>query len=255
MTIVQSDWELLHREIDGENAPEVSARLHERLAREPELDACYQALLGVGRTLSEVGLVEPPVGILGDVMRRVRPGLPTAAPRAGGIAGWVARQPGLALAASLAVGVLAGVLVSGGGGAGRVQDVSVSGTALTSARLQTLPVIDEAHLEGSGMRASVVAHRKGDVVVAELEIESGSPVDLTVGVSGGSLRPSGFESADGRAVGPVVLDATGVHARRLPSGRYLLVLQAIGASSSELHIRVESPQGILDGHLRSGGSS
>jgi hypothetical protein len=254
MSISEGDWELLHREVDGENAPEVSARLEERLAREPELDACYRALRGVGRTLSEVGLVAPPAGIVGDVMRRVRPGLPRLVPRAGGLAGWVVRQPRLALAASLAVGVLAGVLVTGARESGRTEQASLSATALPSARLQTLPVVDETRLEGSGMTVRAVAHRKGDVVVAEVQIHSGGPVDLTVGSTGGPLQPSGFESADGRLVGRVVLDATGLHAQGLTPGRYLSVLKSIGARAAELHFRLESPQGVLEGHLSSGGA-
>jgi hypothetical protein len=255
MSIPEGDWELLHREIDGENAPEVSARLHERLSREPELDECYRALLGVGRTLSEVGLVAPPEGIVGDVMRQVGPGRSFVAPRGGGLAGWVARQPRLALAASLAVGVLAGVLATAARQGGRAEQTSVSATALPSARLRALPVIDETRLEGSGMRARGVAHRRGDVVVAEVEIQSGSPVDLTVAWSGGALRPSGFESADGRPVGRVVLDPAGLQARGLASGRYLLILEAIGAGAAELQVRLESPQGTLEGRLSCGGSS
>jgi anti-sigma factor RsiW len=254
MSISEGDWELLHREIDGENSPEVSARLKERLSREPELDACYRALLGVGRSLSEVGLVAPPEGIVGDVMQRVRPGLPVR-PWRGGLTGWVARQPGLALAASLAVGVLAGVLATGARESGRADQASVSATALPSARLQALPVVDETHFEGSGIEARVVAHRKGDVVIAEVEIRAGGPVDLTVGSRGGPLRPSGFESADGRPVGRVVLDATGLHAQGLTPGRYLLVLQAVGASPAGLQLRLESPQGVLEGHLSSGEAS
>jgi hypothetical protein len=255
MTIPEGDWELLHREMDGENGPEASARLRERLALEPELDACYRALLGVGRALSEVRLVDPPGEIVGDVMRRVRPGRRRLVPGRRWLAGLLAGHPALALASSLAVGVLAGVLAAGGGRMGRVEEASVSGTALSSARLQALPVIDEAHIEGFGMRASAAAHRKGDVVVAEIELESEHPVDLTIGVSGRDLRPSGFESADGPTAGEVLLDAAGLRARGLSSGRYLLVLRAVGSNPGSLQLRLESPQGGLEGRLRSGPSS
>ena len=79
MTLSGSDWELLHREMDREATESESAGLRERLAAEPELRDAFQALAGVGRTLSEVGLVDPPPApgpgrhAPGEAERRPRP--------------------------------------------------------------------------------------------------------------------------------------------------------------------------------------
>ena len=134
MTLSRTDWELLHREVDGEISDSESAGLRERLAAEPELREAYQALTGVDRSLSDVGLVAPPPDLAADVMRQVRR---LSAPPRGGpwlapLSAWVTGQPMLALAATLAVGLLGGLLVTSLSerGLAPLDESSVAGTLL-----------------------------------------------------------------------------------------------------------------------------
>ena len=148
MSLSQADWELLHRVVDGEATEEESAELEKRLTREVELAESHQALLGVGRTLSEVRLIDPPPELVRDVMRLVRQ-RPQAADGVAkeswflGLKEWVTHRPALALASSLAVGLLAGLLVTGLSGRGLVplDESSISGTLLPPGPVAALPVI------------------------------------------------------------------------------------------------------------------
>ena len=112
MSLSPADWELLHRDVDGEITEQESAELQERLAREPDLETSHRALVGLGRTLSQVDLVEPPAELAHDVMRRVKEQRPSGAKEGWlfGLRALVAQRPALALASSLSVGLLAGLL-------------------------------------------------------------------------------------------------------------------------------------------------
>jgi hypothetical protein len=242
MSLSPSDWDLLHRVVDGEATEAESAELEKRLAREPELAQGHQALLGVGQTLSQVGLVEPPPELGRDVMRQVR--LRSRSQERGwlsGLTAWVIRRPALALASSLAVGLLAGLLVTGLSGRGAfapLEEGAVSGTLLPPAHLAALPVVDEARLEGPGFRVSAVTRRGPEVVVAELEIAAEGTVDVVFEVDASALRPRGFECLGGEAAGGVVIEPGRVEVSRAPPGRCFVSLAVLGASPGPLTVRL-----------------
>jgi hypothetical protein len=257
MSLSPSDWELLHRVVDGETNEAESAELQERLAREPELAASHRALLGVGRTLSAVGLVEPPPELAWDVMRHVRR-RPHGATEGGwlaGLTGWVARQPALALASSLAAGLVVGILVTNLTDHARprgIDESAVVGTVLPRGHLSELPVIDEANLGSSGLGATVVTRQGPGLVVAEIRIRSPRPLDLTVELDSDALRPRGFASLGDLPAGEVALEERRVRVRQAPGGRYLLTLAVVGPDLRPLRIRLESGDAPLEGQVGTG---
>jgi hypothetical protein len=256
MTLSPSDWELLHRELDGETTPSEKAALERRKAHEPELAACDRALLAVDRRLAEVGLVDPPPELARDVMRQVarRPLAPQG--WLPGLTGWVARKPALALAASLAIGLLGGLLVTSLSGRGllpRLDEGSVSGTLLPPGHLATLPVIDEAHLAGPGVRGTARTRRGPEGVVAELTIASEGPVDVTVEVDESVLRPRGFECPAGEPAGGVVVEPGRVELRRVPAGQCFVSLAVQGAGPATIAVHLQAGAGRAEATLRAEG--
>jgi anti-sigma factor RsiW len=251
MTLHTSDWELLHRAVDGEANEAESSALEARLAREPELAAAHRALLGVGRTLSEVGLVDPPPDLVTGVMRRLRPQTPSPSP-AGWLTGWAVRRPVLALASTLALGLAAGVLVGGLSGTGLppVDPSSVLGTLLPSGAPDALPVVDEARIEEAGIRAAALVRRGPGVVVAELEILSEGPVDVSIEVDPSGLRPSGFECLGARSPAGVVIEAGEVWLRDATSGRCFVSLAVLRPAPGPVAVRVRGEMGAAEASLR-----
>lgn len=256
MTLTPSDWELLHREVDRETTEREASGLRERLASEPELRAAYQALAGVGRTLSDVGLVDPPPELAADVMWQVRRRSAPAAKRdwLAPLSGWVTRQPALALASGLAVGLLAGLLVTSLSERGLVplDESSVSGTLLPPADLAALPVLDEVRLEGAGIQATATTRRGPGMVVAEVEILSAAPVDVTLTVDADHLRPRGFECLGDEPTGGVALEAGRVELRQA-TGRCFVTLVTLGPAPGPIAVHVQA--GSAEATLRAGSSA
>lgn len=251
MTLSPDDWELLHRQVDGETTEKESAELEERLAREPLLATSHRALLGLGRTLSQVGLVDPPPELARDVMRQVRQ-RPIAGARGGWLSEWVARRSALALASSLGVGLLAGLLVTSlfGRGLRPLDGNSISGTLLPVEDLAALPILDEARLEAPGIRATAVIRRGRDLVVAELEISSDEPVDVTVEIDAKGLRPRGFECIGAEPVGGVTIEPERVFIRQATAGRCLVNLAAQGPDPGSIAVRVQTGTAQAQATLR-----
>lgn len=257
MTLSQSDWELLHREVDGETSEAEKAELQERLSREPELQKSYEALLGVGQSLSQVGLTDPPPELAWEVMRQVRQ---RHAARdegwAGWLTGWVTRQPAMALASSLAVGLLGGLVVMSLAGYGpRPMDGSaVSGTLLRADHLQGLPVADEALLETPAFQARALARRDEDVVVTELAV-SGGPVDVIVTVDETVLHPRGFECLGDDPKGGVTIEAGEVRMLQVPAGRCYLSLAVLGDDPGAIEVQVTDGAAEARATLAASGST
>jgi len=256
VSLSASDWELLHREVDRETTDHESSGLRERLASEPELRAAFQALTGVGGTLSEVGLVEPPPDLATDVMRQVRRRSVPAAKRdwLAPLRLWVTQQPALALASSLAVGLLAGLLVTSLSGRGLVplDESSVSGTLLPPTNLATLPLLDEARLEGTGIEATAATRRGPGMVVAEVEILSAAPADVTLTVDASRLRPRGYECLGGEPKGGVTVEAGRVELRQA-TGRCFVKLETVGPAAAPVTVHVQA--GPAEATLRAGRSA
>lgn len=257
MTVSDRDWDLIQREIDGANTQDDSRGLWERRLREPELDARYQALVELERTLGEVDLVEAPGDLAGEIMRQV--GLKaTSSPDRGGLprlTHWVTRQPVLALASSLGVGLIAGLLVTGlfgGRGLAPLDESAVSGTLLPPDHLAALPVVDEARLEAPGLRGTALTRRGRAVVVAEVEILSEGGTDLTVEVDATGLHPRGFECVGRDPAGGAVIEPGRVRIRQVTPGRCYVSLDVVGPSPDEIAIRLASGSARAEATLRTG---
>jgi hypothetical protein len=251
MTMTDHDWELLQREVDGENTTDESSALRERLAREPELVRQYQALAGVCDALDGVRLVEPPPQMVGDILRGIRQRAYADRPRViGGVFGRLAARPALTLVSTLAAGLVVGVLATTLTGRLRpspMDDRAVSGTVLTAGDLARLPLIQDLELGGASLGATVVT-RKGDgVIVAEVEIRSPRPLDLTVDLDPEALRPRGFVSLEDLPTGEVTLEEDHVRVRQAPAGRYLLTLDVLGTNPAPLRVTLGSGEDALEG--------
>ena len=255
MTISERDWDLLQREVDGDTMTEESERLRKRRAQEPELDAGYQALLELERTLRQIGLVDPPDRLADEVKRQVRQRARAREATQRPLARLLCRlgqRPGLALASSLAAGLVVGVMLTSlviQPRPGSIDEGFVAGTILLSGGRSALPVIEEASLEDSGLRATVVTRQGRGFVVAELTFESPQPVDVTVELDGQTLRLQGFETAGGLPTGEVVLEADRVRIRQVPGGRYLLTLAVLRRDPAPFQIRLESGGVVLTREL------
>jgi len=250
------DLQLLQRDVDGETSSAERAALQQRLRQEPDLREHHEALLEVRRRLDEIGLVDPPPGLRADILHAVRQ---SRRREARGWADWLlplyARGSALAYASTLAVGVVAGILLTSAldrGPGAQVDESAVSGTVLPGGPATAAAILDRVHVEGPGVRVDAVARPVSGLVVADLVVESNHTAELLVETSGSGFAPRGFEAPAGLPAGGAVLEATGVYVAEAPAGRYRLVLGPAGTGSGELRIRVRSAAGAAEGSLRAG---
>jgi hypothetical protein len=130
-----------------------------------------------------------------------------------------------------------------------IDERAVSGTVLPAGDLARLPVIGDLVLGGASLGATVVTRRGEGVVVAEVEIRSSHPLDLSVDIDSTALRPRGFASLEDLPTGEVTLEEDNVRVRQAPGGRYLLTLAVLGTSPAPLRVRLESGEGTLEGEI------
>jgi hypothetical protein len=245
--------ELIHREIDGEITPEESAELRRRVAEDSGLLTERERLGALSRSLAAVGLEEPPPGFVADVMRALRL---RASERPRWIETWRAvfsRRPVLAPALSLAAGILVGALVVGLLGASRImtRDDDAAGTILPASRRDSLRPVDRQELVADGIRGEVTTRRGGGELLAELHVESRTPLQIDWEFDQAALAPVAFERGTPTA-GQVTLEPGHVRISQAGSGQYRLVLSLNDPSPATLRLSLTGGGIALERRLAAG---
>jgi hypothetical protein len=150
---------------------------------------------------------------------------------------WFGLRPGLALAATLALGLVAGVLLTVVAGPVRIDEGSVAGTARLPGHRVELPVIDEVHFGEGALEAVARLRRSPQGVLAEVEIRGAGPADLTLEVDGETLRPTGFECAGAVPAGGGTLEPDRVEVRGARAGRCFVSLTVLGRKPGPVTVR------------------
>jgi hypothetical protein len=237
--------DLLEREIDGENSPEESAALRELIARRPEIAARYEQLAKLAQTLERVKRVEPPTGLVDEVLRRIRQ---RQAPADRPVT-WIdtlraalRRQPALRYGFAFATGLALGVLVAALGGRSspfpRLEGAPLSGTILPDLELARLETLSVARLDFDGVRGEATTKLGVGKVLAEIQLDSGRPLDLELGFDGNMLTPLAFQQTG--AGRDVVLGPHELRFRHSGGGRYALVLAVSGEVPPPLRLKLSA---------------
>lgn len=249
-----SATDLIHREIDGEATPDEAAELKRKIAEDPGLRTEHERITTLSRSLAAVGQVEPPAGLVADVMRalRLRGGT-----RPGWLETWRAAfvgRPILAPALSLAVGIVVGALAVGLVGASRfmARDVSAAGTILPAGRLDSLLQVDRQELIADGLRGEAIIQRRDGELLAELRVESQKALQLDWEFDSSLLSPIAFEK-ETPAEGLVTLEPGHVRITHAGSGKYRLVLGLRGTGRTSIRLTVAGDGVALQRTLAAGG--
>lgn len=235
--------DLLEREIDGENSPEESAALRELIARRPEIAARYEQLTTLAQTLARVKRVEPPAGLVDEVLRRIRQ---RQAPAVRPVT-WIdtlqaafRRQPalryGFALASGLALGVLVMTLAGRSSSFPKLEGTPLSGTILPDAELARLETLSAERLDLLGVRGEVTTKLGFGKVLAEIQLDSRGTVDLEIGFDGNMLAPLAFQQTG--AGRDILLGPHELRLKHAGSGRYALVLAVSGQVPPPLRLKL-----------------
>ncbi len=254
MTQNEDAFDLMHREIDGENTSEQSAELQRRMVEDTQFRAGYEKLQTLSVTLEAIGQEEPAAELVKDVMRALRV-------RGEGRGRWLetwrsafAKRPAFAYGLSLAAGIVLGALGFGAldPSALSIRDEAAVATILPPGRLGTFREVDRQQLASAGLRGEAVARRGAQTVQAEVRVESRQPVLITLEFDARVLSPLGF----GRTVaaeGDVVLEPGRVRIAHSGAGTYQVFLGAKSPGSAPLTLRVAGEGILIERRLGTGG--
>lgn len=247
--------ELLQREIDKENTPEDSAALRRLIAVRPDLRESHDALQRLVNELGSLQEVEPPRGLVPDVMQAIR-GKATAPRPSVGWSGMLptalAWRPTFGHAFSLAAGLVAGALAVGWAGSSLfvpLEGPSAVGTILPGGRLASLRVIDRQEISEGSLRGQALTRLADGRLVAEVRIDSGGPVNVTLEFDQAAFSAAGFER-DGASLGETVLGGGRLRLLQSEKGQYVLILEPTGAARPPIRLRLETPGGFVERELR-----
>lgn len=255
------DEELLHREIDGENSAEESARLKDLMAAHAELRAYYERLSTLAQTLANAEKVGVPPGLARKVMRSIRRRERFAALREGLLDTFrfaFTRRPVLGYAATLAAGLVLGTLLAALADKTPPfwrRDVSyLSGTMLPDNRLRRLQLVAEQSFAAEGIQGKASTKLGDNLVLAEIQLDSSRAVDVTIEFDSNALSVLAFERS-GASGGGVALGPRQLRLQHIGEATYRMVLGVKKPVPSPLRLRLAAADVSLERTLetRQGG--
>ena len=256
--IGRGDEELLNREIDGENMPEESAALRERLARDPEMQARHGRLRELARMLATVKAAEPPPRLAEEVLRMINRSQRERLQRGSwldALGAAFGRTPVLRYAYTFASGLAVGVVLLAFLGPTSTPTGSdrslLSGTVLPESRRDQLRLIDQKDFIVGRTRGSATTKRSGGLIVTEIELSGAAPVDVALEFDHNLFTLLAFERSGWTANG-ISASATDLRFRHLGAGRYAAVLGVKEGRLPPLRLVLEGGEGRLERTLATG---
>jgi hypothetical protein len=245
--------ELLQRDVDGENTPEESAALARLIRESPALRAKREALNRVVAELRRVRMAEAPQPLAADVRRQIH--LTASRPSAGWgqLQAAFTRKPALGhvmtLAAGLVIGGMGVALSDPSALFSRADAPSAAGAILPRGRLGAPDVLDRHHLSVAGIEGHAATRMSGGHLMAEVSIDSGGPVDVTLDFDPLLFAPVAFRLDDG-ARGAASLQAGRLQIAAAAPGTYRLLLAPAGPQRPSLRLRLQAPGALLEKDLK-----
>jgi anti-sigma factor RsiW len=199
VTVLNRDQiELIHREIDGANAPEESVAYQSLIEDDSEARALDADIRHVAQLFDRAGHREPPLHLkqaILDALPRKTPATPVWAgnPLTAIVDGF-RKRPGFALASSLCVGLVAGFgLYAAVAGTTAIDRSDTSGLAGTLAEPRSAGAVGPVNeipidVDGVSGRVSVKAGETDVVLELESDVERAVEVRLTFDVGAYGLR-------------------------------------------------------------------
>jgi hypothetical protein len=256
--------EILNAKIDVGISAEEAAVLDEYLANHPEAQAYAEDLDGLCRVLKEVKEVEPPVDLKQEILGQIRdtasvPPVSQAtvdlpdedswwATLVQTVRSWMRPQLAYAFATGVVASVLLIVVFAGGLSRLRLDEGSVPGSMLPVEE-SAFELVDSTELQLGSVHAIATASRFENMLLAEVRVESETPVEMLLQARGAQIAPLGFQQAR-ESSGAIRLEAGDVAVTHVGQNTYWVLLTAGG--TGDLRVRLQVGSEIVEETLRTG---
>jgi hypothetical protein len=201
--------DLIHREIDGANAPEESAACRSLIAESAEARALEADLRHVAQLFDRVGTAEPPAhlrrAILDALPRQVPVISPWGAVRDAvqSIADGLQKRPRFALVSALCVGLVAGfglyAAVAGNALIDRSDTSALTGTIEEPGSAGGLETVNVVPIDVNGVRGRLSVKAGQTAVVVELESQVARTLEVRLTFPEGAYGLRGFSQVRSEA--------------------------------------------------------
>jgi len=254
--------ELINKEIDGTNSRAESAKLKSHLSRHPGARQAYEELQKTALILQRLGEVDPPPHLRQHILNsleKTQKGVTREWDVLGkvleALRGRLVPRYALVFASGLFVGILLFVIFALPRDLGVGDTSGLTGTMALVPELSVFQPADSVAFrlpEASGM---IKTYYGGELVIAEVRIESVTPVKTEIGFHPEAMTFSGFKRLQG-VEGSLDIGQNAVALTQSGSGRGFVTFLSRGGSQGPLEIRVSSGgRTLYQSVLRTRGSS
>lgn len=233
--------ELIHREVDGVNSPAEQQTLYEYLQAHPEAQRLLDDLRVMTSALEEIEEVDPPPALKARILNLLDIGAQKSSEPAGGWFGrlaetWGSRRYAYVFSAGVAVGAIV-FLITLGIPVAKEDSARLTGTIISGKTTDFVPG-DALHASSPEADVRIETKHAGEIVVADLSVQSREPVDVLFTVDGIDMCFTAFKQSEG-ATGQLTVNENTSRLTTVGNQHYLVFFTDRSASGRPLHVRVE----------------
>jgi hypothetical protein len=186
--------ELMHREIDGLNTADESARLSEYLKGHADYAQMYDELRDLSTMLGSVKDLTPRKHLTAKIMKSVRElsASHRQSPRSFEFFRSLSLRPVMIFASGLALGCILIVSLSKYSGDSSVDARHLLGTFVGRNSLDEMVTVGSASLEGEGVNGALTAKRSDDLILLNVSVHASHETTLRMTYNADEVRFKGF---------------------------------------------------------------
>lgn len=176
--------ELIHREIDGRNSPQASAKLAAFLAANPQAQKLYDELQALSGMLQEVKPVEPPAHLPHIIMNRLPQSRPARRGLLAPVFEWLEARGKFKYAYAFSGGLAVGLAVFAiffQTAAPPSRDLSkLSGAMIPREQIESLQTTANLEIKHEDVAGMLHLKNSAEFIVIELSLNSAAEIELAV---------------------------------------------------------------------------
>ena len=239
--------ELMHREIDGLNSADESARLSEYLKAHPEYAQMYDELRDLSSMLNAVEDLTPRKHLAAKIMKSVqeRSASRNASPSAFEFLRSLTMRPVMTFAAGLALGCLLIVSLSRYAGDSSADAKHLLGAFVDRNSLDEMNIVGTTPVTGVGVEGAITAKRSATMILVNVSMLSSGETTLRMKYNVNEMRFKGFVDVRNGSTTAAHVDAGELRCTFTGEHAYAVIFDITGPGSSALGLEITNGSRIV----------
>lgn len=234
--------ELIHREIDGRNSPQASAKLAAFLAANPQAQKLYDELQALSGMLQEVKPVEPPPHLPHMIMNRLPPSQPVRRSLFAPLQEWLEARGKFKYAYVFSGGLAAGlaaVAIFFQTARPTSEDLSkLSGAMIPREQVENLKTAESREIKHEQVTGVLHLKDSPEIMVVEFSLASMQEVELDVAFDEKNLAFKGVIAFAQSFPGEVNVRGSALELKHRGQQRYAVIFVKQKQAAGALHLKI-----------------